>query len=206
MATPAVRSATAPAIALPSVPVTASLRWWVSDGVGIGLGAVDGVADDVADGVVLGVGAGDVDGVADGLGSGVVLGVGSGDVDGVGLGLGDADGAGVGVTGVGVGLGLGVGLGADGLGLGVGVGVGVGTGSNPAPPPDSFLVTFVTVTQVFPWELNVTSSVHGPLSAGSMFMRILTLAFSPLFNTSLKTAFSLSQLSIVTSMNLVYIG
>lgn len=121
----------------------------------------------------------------------------------------------MGADGLVLGLGAGVvtdGLGADGLGVGTGVGVadgvgvGVGTGSNPAPPPDSFLVTFVTVTQVFPWELNVTSSLHGPLSAGSMFMRILTLAFSPLFNTSLKTAFSLSQLSIVTSMNLVYIG
>jgi hypothetical protein len=123
----------------------------------------------------------------------------------------------VGADGLVLGLGAGVvtdGLGADGLGSGLGlgvgvadgVGVGVGTGSNPAPPPDSFLVTFVTVTQVFPWELNVTSSLHGPLSAGSIFMRILILAFSPLSSLILKVAFSLSQLSIVTSMNLVYIG
>ena len=174
MRLPRARSAIAPATALPSAPVTASLCWRA------GVGVVDGVSvgTGVADGVVLGVGA--VVGV--GLGLGVTDGLGAD-----GLGLGDADGAGVGVTGVGVdGLGVGVGLGdadgvgtgvgvADGvtdgagvgLGLGSGVGAGVGVLSNPALPPDSRLATRALTSQDLSWEVIVAESSHGPGSVGS---------------------------------------
>ena len=182
---PRARSATASAIALPSVPVTASLRWWASDGVGIGLGAVDGVADDVADGVVLGVGAGVVDGV--GAGSGVVLGDGVGDADGVadglGLGAGVADGVGVGVgLGVGAGVGTGVGLGS-GVGSGVGVGVGTtGLVSNPALPPDSRRTIRVLTSQDLSWEAMTAESLHGPGSAELTRIFNSKRAFSPVLS------------------------
>ena len=163
MKLPRARSATAPAIALPSVPVTASLRWGagvgiaegvgslyrsitgVGSGTGLRVGVVLGLGVGVTDGVVLGVGANGV-----GLGAGVTLGVGLGVVDGVvlgvGVGLGDADGVGVGVTD---------GLGADGLGLGVGVtegvGVGVGVGFGafvplPSVPPALLISTVDSYT------------------------------------------------------------
>lgn len=214
MATPAVRSATATAIALlPAPPVTGSrnCRGGVL-GVGVGVGTGAGVVDDVADGVVLGVGVGlgDADGVGvgvtDGLGADG-LGLGSGDVDGVGLGLGDADGAGVGVTGVGVGLGLGVGLGADGLGLGVGVGVGTtGLVSNPALPPDSRRMIRAATSQDLSWEVILATSRHGPGSVALTLTLIWKRAFSPLSNLTEIVALSLEQLAISGSMYRVYIG
>ena len=137
MATPAVRSATAPAIApLPAAPVTGSRD---------------------CRGVVLGVGVG-TDGVADGVGAdgvGVGVGAGVGLVDGVGLGVGVTDGLG---SGVGVGVGV-----TDG----VGVGVGVGLVSNPALPPDSRLVTLALTSQDWSWETILAVSVHGPGSVES---------------------------------------
>ncbi len=136
MKLPRARSATAPAIALPSVPVTASLRW------GAGVGIAEGVGSLYRS--ITGVGSGT------GLRVGVVLGLGVGVVDGVvlgvGVGLGDADGVGVGVTD---------GLGADGLGLGVGVtegvGVGVGVGFGafvplPSVPPALLISTVDSYT------------------------------------------------------------
>ena len=179
MATPAVRNATAPAIApLPAAPVTGSRNCCgVVLVVGVG---TDGVADGVgADGVELGSGVGaglgvglgvgvGTDGVADGVGAD---GVGVGDADGVELGSGVGAGLGVGVTD-GLGSGVGVGLGVtDGLGVGVGSGVGVGVGvglvSNPALPPDSRLVTLALTSQDWSWETILAVSVHGPGSVES---------------------------------------
>ena len=181
MATPAVRSATATAIALlPAPPVTGSrnCRGGVL-GVGVGVGTGAGVVDDVADGVVLGVG----------------------------VGLGDADGVGVGVTGVGVGLGLGVGLGADGLGLGVGVGVGTtGLVSNPALPPDSRRMIRAATSQDLSWEVILATSRHGPGSVALTLTLSWKRAFSPLSNLTLMVALVLSQLTTSGSMYLVYIG
>ena len=85
MKLPRARSATAPAIALPSVPVTASLRW------GAGVGIAEGVGSLYRS--ITGVGSGT------GLRVGVVLGLGVGVTDGVVLG--------VGANGVGLGSGLG---------------------------------------------------------------------------------------------------
>ena len=185
MATPAVRSATAPAIApLPAAPVTGSRDCrgvvlgvgvgtdGVADGVGadgVGVGDADGVelgsGVGAGLGVVLGVGVG-TDGVADGVGAdgvGVGVGAGVGLVDGVGLGVGVTDGLGSGV-GVGVGVTDGVGV---GVGSGVGVGVGVGLVSNPALPPDSRLVTLALTSQDWSWETILAVSVHGPGSVES---------------------------------------
>ena len=214
MRLPRARSATAPAIALPSAPVTASLCWGAGVGVADGVGTGAGVVDDVADGVALGVGVGDVDGVADGLGSGVVDG------------LGDADGAGVGVTGVGVGLGVGAGVVTDGLGVGVGtggvlgsgsgvgagvgvgvgLGAGVGVGVNPALPPDSRRTTRVLTSQDLSWEVMVAESLHGPGSAASTPTFSWSRAFSPVLSVTLSVALLLSQLTTVGSWNRSYIG
>ena len=198
MATPAVRSATAPAIALPVAPVTASFLCW-----GAGVGVAEGVGSSYRS----------ITGVGSGTGRLVVgLGVGVGITDGVvlGLGVGVADGLGVGVDGVVDGLGAG--LGADGLGSGVvdglgsGVGAGVGVLSNPALPPDSFLTTLVATSQDLSWEVIVASSVHGPGSVELTLMFSSNRAFSPLSNLTLRTALSLAQLTTLASMKRMYWG
>ena len=219
MRLPRARSATAPAIALPSAPVTASLCWGAGVGVADGVGTGAGVVDDVADGVVLGVGVGLGD--ADGVGVGVTDGLGAD-----GLGLGDADGAGVGVTGVGVGLGVGAGVVTDGLGVGVGtggvlgsgsgvgagvgvgvgLGAGVGVGVNPALPPDSRRTTRVLTSQDLSWEVMVAESLHGPGSAASTPTFSWSRAFSPVLSVALSVALLLSQLTTVGSWNRSYIG
>ena len=207
MATPAVRSATATAIALlPAPPVTGSrncrggvLGVGVVDGVGadgLGSGVVDGLGDADGAGVGVtgvGVGTGVADGVVDGLGADVVLGVGvtDGVVDGLGVGLGDADGAGVGV------------------GLGVGVGSGVGTTglvSNPALPPDSRRMIRAATSQDLSWEVILATSRHGPGSVALTLTLIWKRAFSPLSNLTEIVALSLEQLAISGSMYRVYIG
>ena len=151
-----------------------------------------------------GVGVGTGVGTTDGSGVGAGFGVGLG--SGVGTGLGSGVGSGVG-TGLGLGSGVGAGVGVGlGSGVGTGLGVGTGTGSNPALPPDSFLATLALTVQVFPLEEITTSSVQGPLSSGLTFTRMLTRAFSPLFNESPRTTSLLLQFLTSTSTNLVYIG
>jgi len=180
VATPAVRSATAPAIApLPAAPVTGSRNCCgVVLGVGVGTdGVADGVGVGDADGVELGSGveAGLGVGVTDGVVLGVGVGVGL--VDGVGLGVGVTDGLG---SGVGVGLGVTDGLGVGvGVGSGVGVGVGVGLVSNPAFPPASRRTTRALTSQDLSWEVMTAESLHGPGSVESTPMFSWSRAFSP---------------------------
>lgn len=214
---PRAASATAPAIAPPALPVTASLCWragaGVADGVGVGTGVADGVVLGVGAVVGVGLGVGVTDGLgADGLGLGDADGAGVGvtgvDVDGlgVGVGLGDADGV---TDGAGVGLGLGSGVGTGGVlgsGSGVGAGVGVGVGVNPALPPDSRRTTRVLTSQDLSWEVMVAESLHGPGSAASTPTFSWSRAFSPVLSVTLSVALLLSQLTTVGSWNRSYIG
>lgn len=203
MATPAVRSATAPAIALPVAPVTASFLCWgagvgIAEGVGSLYRSITGVGSGTGlrVGVVLGLGVGVTDGV--GLGAGLGAdGLGSGVVDGLGLGVGSGVTLGVDGVGSGVGVAVGVGLGA-GVTLGVGLGVvdGVGSGivvPSPSVPPDalistedSYLVPFtdvVFVTVFAPAGGTIFSGVyvtHTFASEGAVSLMVLSSTLAAL--------------------------
>ena len=182
---PRATSATAPAIALPVAPVTASFLCW-----GAGVGIAEGVGSLYRS--ITGVGSGT------GLRVGVVLGL------GVGVGITDGVVLGVGVDGVVDGLG------ADGLGSGVvdglgsGVGAGAGVLSNPALPPDSRRTTRVLTSQDLSWEVIDAVSVHGPGSVALTLMFSSTRAFSPALRVALSVALSLVQLVMPGSMKRSY--